>query len=431
MTEFRVEEADQIAYFDRVSCDSQIRVEFSFEGNIDYTIFRKAVQLSFDLEPILGSKYVEYDKKPKYEKISILNWSKILRLINWDGNRSMIDEFMTQQINPLMEQPVRIAVFRSDYDTVCILMDHLISDIGGLKLYVNLLAKLYRRILENPDYCVQPDLKRSRSMQQVMDSFSIRQKLKLLYRTILPKKKINAWSYSPESPTGSVKSRLITHRISLDLTGQINSYMKSHNAWLNEILLTAYFRALHIMSPPDKKEVMRISIPVDMRKYLPTREAGILCNLTTVISVNIGNEIGETFSDTLLAIQKQMNSLKNNHPWMTIRLKSVILFMVLPYSTLKRKFKSINSDSSNGKNLFSYWFSFFGIFVSNRIKFGDCVMKSLYYAPPAITSNIFYLGITSFNDTITLCTGFECDENTESSIRHFFSVMEDELKTMK
>ncbi len=58
-------------------------------------------------------------------------------------------------------------LYRGEHDLVCIKIDHLAADVGGMKQYVYLLGDVYGRLGDDPAYRPGPNLLARRDQRQI------------------------------------------------------------------------------------------------------------------------------------------------------------------------------------------------------------------------------------------------------------------------
>jgi NRPS condensation-like uncharacterized protein len=429
-TRFVAEMWDQLQIFGRTLNDEHLRAELKFNGQLDYSLIKKAVKLSFIAEPILKCKYVEHFWRSEWIGIQEINWSEVVSFELIALDHKNVDDFLTSQINPFEGPQIRIKLFRSRNDTLCVLLNHTVGDGYALKYYLYLLAKIYRKIIYNPDYVPEPQWIRSRNITQVSNQLTLGVKLKIVLRSLRKQKKFKDWTFPWRKTESNGRKMIITRKLSPIIVASINKYCEKYHSWPNEVLLAAYFRTLWIIIQPSKDLSKRICVPMNLRKYLPVRKAGTICNLSATLHLNLGTNIGKTFSDTLDRVNKEMNVIKNNYPGLVGRGFFAILMNLLPYTMLKKKLIEI----SNKPNYFILppWMINFGIINETMINFDHAIVNELYIAQFLSCSDkvSFQLGITGFKDCITLSVCYQGNEDTDQLVQQFFTVFDNELQSI-
>jgi NRPS condensation-like uncharacterized protein len=418
---------DQLQIFGRMVCDEQIRAEIKFNGQLDFDLLKKAIRLSFIAEPILGYKYVEHFWRPEWVTMNEIDWEEVVSYELMDPDRKNINNFLIRQIDPFHGPQVLIKLFRSENDILCVLLNHTVGDGTALKSYLYLLAKIYRRIIDSPDYIPGSNWSRSRSITQVSNQLNFKTKVKILIRSFRKQEKYKDWAFPWKRGENNGRKRIITRKLSPELTTAIHSYMEKHHAWLNEVLLAAYIRTLYGIIEPTKDLSKRVCIPTDLRKYLPVRQAGTICNLSATLHLNPGEDIGNTFHETLGLVHREMNVIKNSYPGLVGRGFFAIMMKLLPYRSLKKKLTELPEKPNY--HVLPPWLINFGIMNASLLNFGHTNVNDIYIAQTIgyPDKSPFQLGVTEFKDSLTFSVCYQGNEETDFLIQRFFNQFENEL----
>ncbi len=189
-------------------------------------------------------------------------------------------------------------------------------------------------------------------------------------------------------------------RLPPDRFEKIKSAGKTHGATVNDVILAACYRAMHEMIKPGPEISMRMFVTVDLRRYIPSGKAGAICNLSSSVFPDIGNEIGEDLGETVLKVSGKMNSLKDDLPGLAIFPYVSVPFKLLPFSRVKRMVhEMMEPGDKNGS--FPPGFTNMGIIDAERLVFSgvnavDAFITGAVNYPPA-----FQLGFTSFKGSLT------------------------------
>ena len=78
-----------------------------------------------------------------------------------------------------------------------------------------------------------------------------------------------------------------------------------------------------------------------MRRYLPEGKAGAVCNLAAFTYLNIGNEIGNSFEDTIKKIHLKMEEMKDKYIGLDDFVFIPAVLKKFPYPLQKKIIKSM------------------------------------------------------------------------------------------
>jgi NRPS condensation-like uncharacterized protein len=170
----------------------------------------------------------------------------------------------------------------------------MVCDGAGFKEYLCLLSGFYSKCKRNPAYSDTLPQKADRSLRQLLRNLSWKEKLEILFsKSDTPK--LDASLILPLEG-GNGQPFLALRRIEPKSFLKLKGYAKSNHASLNDVLLTAFMRALHHITAHER---ITVPCPVDLRKYaLPDLKCGI-CHLTGNYICKALVRDGDGFADTL------------------------------------------------------------------------------------------------------------------------------------
>jgi NRPS condensation-like uncharacterized protein len=416
-------------FFIRKVADQQVRCVVYLNGRANGSRMANAIRLSLDAVPIMGCRYVEGWWRPYWKRVDRIDYSETYRTIETENVESEISRFLIEQVNPFKGPQVLVRMIRSATDTLCINMNHMVGDATGLKEYVYLLASIYRNLMENPKYEVQPNVRGCRGFGQVGRQIRLPDKIRILLRPSGRPFTSPNWRFPLSRGTG--KPKILIHRFPGDRFNAIREYGKKHQATLNDVVLTAYYRALSETIHPDPELPLRVAVTIDLRRYIPSGQAGAVCNLSSFVFSGIGPGAGAHFDETLRKVRDDMESRKNDFPGLRSVPWIFVLFKLLPYSELKKKVlqrleppkETVHSQSGGMPPSLTNM----GMMDSEKLVFGDVGVRDAYLAGAVNYPPGFQMGFSSFEESLT-CSICFCDteENTRV-VERFFDWFEKEL----
>ncbi|MCP4350623.1 MAG: hypothetical protein GY795_34580 [Desulfobacterales bacterium] len=412
--------------------DRQVNCIISFNGHADKDRMQRAIRLTLDAEPVFGCRYVADQQGHYWERHDDLDCLELCGYSETDDLDISVVKFLTTPHDPCKEPQARAHIFQSEpgkpeSGKLCIKVSHVASDAGGAREYVYLLAQTYRKLSKNPGYMPEINLKGSREFLQIAERFGFKDKIKIFhndfndfYRTMLPRR---YWSFPMVK--GDPNDRIfVIHKIKSHCFRAIKEYGREHGATINDVMLAAFFRALHGIIEPDSNVPLRALTNADLRRYLPDRKGGAICNLAGVSMLNIGTELGVSFHDTVTNIRDRMNQKKRNYIGLSDY--SIAMFSKLPVSwNLWWRRKKMNllvktvppPGLTNLASLDPEKLVLDGIDVTNAFLTGPTVIP-----PP-----LMLVGLSGFGESLTLSAGFCGSEANKPTVERLFDCMESEL----
>lgn len=397
--------------------DHQLHCVIHFDGYIDENYFRRAVDMSADVFPIIRSKFIEDSnfKFPYWKDCKFTNLDMV-KTIQTSNIEKTIEKLIVFKTKEKFGPQVIINIVRGrKSDSLCIIMNHMISDAAGFKEYLYMLGLIYSNLKNNPNYVLHIKKMGSRSMKQIFKCFNTLDKFKILLTSAKISKYNNGFIFPLEGDENN--PFIVTRKISRERFILIKNYAKKNNATINDALVAAYLRVLSKML---EVSYIPLPCPVDLRKYIPQRKADGICNLTSNMVCDIGNDIGKTYNETLLKVKKSMDFEKKNFSCLKGPLMLDFIFDTFPYKKAKqiivKLFKNPPIAMTN-----------IGIISKDKLLFQGLNIKDAFITGSIKYKPYFQIGITTFNDEITLSINFCGTLNDKIKIEEFLYLFDDEL----
>jgi NRPS condensation-like uncharacterized protein len=246
--------------------DQQVRCILAFDGRLDADRLRQAVALSLVAVPELRCRYVERWWRPQWRAASELDHDAIFKVREAGDVAEELQRVIAGGIDPLIGPQALISLLRGGSDILCINMNHMVADAAGLKDYSYLLAGLYAQLVASPHRGPRPGRRGSRSLTQVSRQLPVGARLRLARRALAKPAAGASWGLCLAGGTESLPCVATLH-LPPGRFRQIQDYGKEHGATANDVLLTAYYRALLPIIEPPPAALLEVSVPVDLRRY--------------------------------------------------------------------------------------------------------------------------------------------------------------------
>lgn len=410
---YRVEAWDILQYLFKIKKINDHTLHFVaiFSERIDFNRLQKSISLSADAFPLIRCRFKEFEKRPRWENCEYTA-DDMLTLIETVDVEDTLNQFLYNEVNESIGPQIKLGVIRGpEYDTLVVLINHMICDAAGFKDYLYMLCNIYNNI--DKSLYFQPSILGCRRINQIMKSFSLSDKMKILMS------KNDMSTHDPEKfqLDGDLSNPFIEKRsLTSEVFTKLKIYTKNHSATINDIILTAYIRILYQIFG----HVISVPCTVDLRKYLKNRQAEGICNLCTNLTCNIGNSIGVTFEETLEKVKQCMDKEKSSISCM----KSISLlekvFNLLPYKFAK---SIVNKNFSNAPIAFTN----IGILDKSRLYFDGSKISNAYMTGSIKYNPYLQLAISTFDNKPTLSINLYGSQTDQEKISAFLDSLLQEL----
>ena len=411
---YKVDAWDKLQYLFKVKNinDHTLHFAATLSGKLDLKRFKYAVNLSADVFPLIRCRF---DKN-----MNQMTWvdegytaDDMVRFLESRNMEDSAAEFLSKEIDAIRGPQLKVQIIRSrDTDKICISMNHMLCDAAGFKEYLYLLCNIYSNSDETWNLLRKP--MENRMLKQVFKTFSIRDKLKI----VLGKDDMATIDSIRFGLAGDRSNPFIEKRfISKEQFSALKVFAKQYGATVNDLIVAAYLRVLYQLYG----RTIVISSTVDLRKYLPDRRAGGICNLCTNLTCNIGSEIGSTFAQTLIKVKQVMDKEKSD----ITCVKSVYL-MERAFDVLPDKL-AIRLLEKNFSNPFIA-FTNIGILDKSKLTFGNIKVTDAYMTGSIKYSPYFQLAISTFDDVAALSVNLYGTQADRNKIALFLDKLETELQ---
>ncbi|MFW9923538.1 MAG: hypothetical protein ACFFDW_09675 [Candidatus Thorarchaeota archaeon] len=402
--------------------NQQIYVFLTADNHFDKVRMKKAIRLLYDIEPVLGCKFIDDPKTPFWERIENIDEYEYCIIKKTTQLDDDINDFIKSSCDPRSNIPVQSAIFESkNFDTLCVKTNHAVLDGGALQEYVVKISDLYRKLKDDPNYFEEPNIHGERSVKQVLDKFNIFQKIFIFFKNMSAKPN---WAF-PWIGTSQESVNYIIRRFDSNRFKQIKEFGKKFDATINDMVLTAFYRALfQILYPPKKKKLVTVCT-INLRMYLENNKADSLCNLSSSAYPRIDFIPDESFIDTLKRVTKEMNFRKKFAPGIGPAWFIENVFRA-NYSKVKKSIQK-RFDKDIKRKATHPVFTNVGLVTTNHFNFGDVKIIDAYMLTPIMGAPGFIFGLLTFNEIMSICVGFYDGSYDKLLVEKFIDLIDEEL----
>ncbi len=186
---------------------------------------------------------------------------------------------------------------------------------------------------------------------------------------------------------------------------QLIKYGKKYNATLNDIFVTATIRAFINQSNWNKKDALRLAGTVDLRRYFKSGQTAGICNLSAFYFVNLIDNPGNNFEQTLLKVKKIIDRQKENYLGLPFAIGAFITVGQYPFFIwrwiITTAFKSMVKHGNMPPGLTNM-----GPIKKELLDFGHLNVKSAHLVVPPCFPPFMVIGMSGYDNTVTLTAGF-------------------------
>lgn len=384
----------------------QIQAVMRLDGRLDFSKLSRAVRLSVDAEPVLGCRFVE-GNPPYWKRLDNIDETMFCSTEETDNEPDAIKRFLESPMDMDHDPMVKVKLIRSaQYDTIGMKLNHTCSDGAGAKEYILLLAQIYSSIdCENGVYEPKPSIRSKEDHDKVFSSLGIKHPELDLSPIESPR---TVWPFPWKSGTQSDVTPFVICRLPYGQLDVLSKYGKERGATINDLILTAFYRAMFKISHPPYGVPMDIGLTLDLRRYLPDNKAEAIRNFSGGVVLRVARIMGESFEGTLSRIVYIMNRKKGQNPGYQCatgaeRAEMLNFHQFLAFSKLISKVSKTISEHSF---FCSPGLSNVGIISKDLIKFGSNTVVDAYIIPPVIRAPGLMLVASSYNGILTFAAGY-------------------------
>lgn len=207
---------------------------------------------------------------------------------------------------------------------------------------------------------------------------------------------------------------------------RMRDWAAARGATVNDVLVTATLRALARQTGWEGETALRLVGTVDLRRHLPGRRAGALCQLTGMYGVSLGREFPRDFEATLRRVKGQVDAQKTGHFGLGIFLVMAALYKPYPWFLVKRMMPGFWKVGLWDGNL-PPGFTNLGAVDPAEADFGAPELESAAMVIPATHAPWFGVGVSGHKGALTLSAGVWPGAIAPEWVEELFFLVEEEL----
>lgn len=401
-----------------------LQAVMKLKGRLNFDILSRAVRLSVDAEPVLGCRFIEHDP-PYWKSLSNIDTIEFCTLEETTNLEEAVQRFLESTLDMDNDPMVKVKLIRSGpYDTLCIKINHACCDGTGTKEYIQLLADIYTRLYNGDSSFAPKSGTRSRKDQ---DRLFKELGIKNPEASWIPGSELTkaTWSF-PWKQVQTNIPRIVVCRLPHGQIDKVTAYVKTRGATINDLILTAYYRAMLMMGKPIYSEPMEIMVTIDLRRYLPDQKTEEIRNLSGSEPTGILIKENESFSETFYKVVTIMKDIKKRRPGLQSAI-GLERLEKLPWSETLEYYKLISQWPVYCYDKCAPVLSNLGFVSKDLIKFGDNVVTDAFIIPPVVRLPGLLLMTSTYNGILTLSAGYYEGSIPREDIEKLLNKIKDEI----
>lgn len=400
----------------KYTLNSQLTCIMRLDGILDEQILRQAMRATLEVEPILGCDFRENEDRACWERRLDLDKLELCPVVERQDVEPVIWSFVCSPFDTERDCQVKAIIIRGESDSLCVKINHACADAGGLKGYIKLLVSIYNQLFANRQYPVVAQSHECRCQYQILQLPFVSEVIKSLQDDDVN----NSETVSLCFRTGIQEQQtVVLDQLDSKAFNALKSYAVKHKATINDMLVTAYIRALAAVANLEEERIA-VNVTVDLRRYLPPSQADVICNLS---GVNLISSTGKTnsFAASLAKVLIETNKMKANHPGIKMALYIESLSQ-MSFKEADTYFQQLR-DHFFAKRITNPWFSNVGLMSDRRFQLGSAAAVDCYMVGPATYAPGFMLLASTYENTLTLSANFFQSSIQKQTIEKLVSTM--------
>jgi NRPS condensation-like uncharacterized protein len=396
----RASALDKLMHYSHQYHDGQCRCVIRFDGKIDISRLARAVELSHTVAPILDYRFVYHPWQSSWKKEALSNRVIPFRHAETNDPEKETCRFLAEPMDIKQGTQLSIYLMRSEYDTLCVKLSHMVADARGLLDYIAILSSLYCKLYHNPEYFPRETPKFKRGLGQVFRQIGIPVLIKGFFN----------WSY-PKSDWGfpKVNSDFSAAAFPFRLIGQerlfgIKTFCAEKGFRFTDVITAVFYQSMIDILNPLPDSLLPVQMTMDLRSYLSSGKVASICNMTGAYYPVVRYTKGSSFDQILLDVIKGVAEAREKKSWIggVVFLELICKFPGFVQTLFARRV--INRELSSGTS--HPFFSNLGVIDPNLIDFGELKADDLGLFGPVSFPPNFLATVYSFRGQLYINSSF-------------------------
>jgi NRPS condensation-like uncharacterized protein len=372
-------------------------------GRIDDDRMRQALKLLRTYCPIVGYRLCTDNGWPKWRRVG--DRGALTPLVVTATEDDLQEH---QSLNgyhscaAAADATVSVRILRGLHDdTLYISVDHTIADAAGAKEIVYTLASYYARLA----YHIRP---------RILQPAASPRGLKEIRAHIPGFKKFTAvcgwrptrghWKFPDQNKNHRCDSGYAIQHLGEHSITDLKKYGSRDDATVNDILITAFFGALHDLHGIAPGKRMPVQFTIDLRRFLRHEPRCEIANLSSSSHVWLHKHAANPFGQNLRETHLALTRIKRKTPGIGSALV-LELILKLGFTRARRKLEEV-FNTSRVTGTANPIFINTGVIDAHRLNFGSVEVRNACMLGPSLLVPGVAMTASGFRDRLTLNVGY-------------------------
>lgn len=310
-----------------------------------------------------------------------------------------------------------IILNRENNSALVLRIGHMCADGSDAKYLLEKLIELYNCLLAQGDPASVSLKNGTRNPEQCCRRLTIGDRLRLYRKPAGGAKTEYAF---PDDSAGV--PRIVCISLPAELLTAARSKGKQMGASVNDLLLTAFYRAVAKQLALTQGTAMGIQSAMDLRRHVPGGDSLGVCNLSGSMCTGLTKGVWGSFADTLGEVTAQTVAIKEdklagmyNFPMMSQ------VFRLLPFAAVEALgAKVYGSATISMSNL--------GALRAERLTAGELPLADAVFGAHLKQKPAFQITAVGLNGAVKLCSVTSCTQKDEQAVRELYTGIKNELE---
>ncbi len=417
---------DKVVIAFRYIGEMVIHVEMHFGERLDRERLARAALLALDAEPILGCRFVTDVTQAYWERVEPAERHAFVAVTS----EAEYEAFKLAPHDIDHTVAFKVCLWSApEGDWLIAKVAHEAADAGGAKEAVRVLADIYTRLKEDPSYVPLPN-RGSRGAWQALKHlpFTKYPGIFLTYLTTQLNHILQRPAFMfPMLPERQGRPFYVVRHISKGRLARARAKYKPAGATINDLILTAFLRAVMIEGRWDGTSNLRTFYTVDLRKhYIPGGRTEAVCNMSGLEFINLGKEPGGTAAETLAKVVAQSATRKCNYPGVSDAIGGVLVFFYMLPAKISAWLGAKIFQTAVKHKVLTSALTNMGPIEKSYVTFDTAPVAAWLIVPP-IYPPMMGLGLSGYDGGITISFGGYRPAIDPEKVNRLFDRMEAEM----
>lgn len=289
--------------------DNTIRFILHYTGAVQMDILCQATKAVIDSVDILHSSFIPgnfgsyWNINSEYDTCDYFTY-----ITDIDNPMDVAISASLKPVAPTNKTQLHCTLAEGHNDfAVAIAISHLCVDGVDGKYLLSKIFEAYQLLLHTGNKNSLNIKNGNRAPEQIYEKLTHKEYVSLMRNPI---SKVKSCFPFPSEETGSL--HMVRQYIPASIMETVHNRAKTENATINDILLTACYRAYATLPGIEASAPMSVMSMMDLRQHCHIGASEGLCNMSGTLPTTLEHGIANTFSDTLSQIVKQTHAAKEN-----------------------------------------------------------------------------------------------------------------------